>query len=62
MDINFEKLWDEYLKSGIVKNKENYEFPLVFNFYGCSFNLAKESAAESRYNDGGEIFNRGKEE
>ena len=33
--------------------------PIIINFYGCSFNLAKNSTAESRYNAGDETYNHG---
>lgn len=31
----------------------------IINFYGCSFNFAKNSTAESRYNNGDETYNHG---
>ena len=33
--------------------------PIIINFYGCSFNFAKNSTTESRYNNGDETYNHG---
>lgn len=29
----------------------------IINFYGCSFNLAKDSSADSKYINGSDIYN-----
>ena len=51
-----------YLKTSIpshTKTEEKCELPIILNFYGCSFNFAKNSTAESRYNNGDETYNHG---
>jgi len=51
---------EHYLKTSIplhTKTEEKCELPIILNFYGCSFNFAKNSTAESRNISDNEEYN-----
>ena len=50
----------EQIKSQVddLKNTlKELNLPCILNFYGCSFNFAREATAESHYINGDDIYN-----
>ena len=40
-----------------LENLNNTSTPININFYGCAFNFANESTADSKYINGSDVYN-----